>query len=263
MSNKIELDKYYTDELIVDTCLNSLKKLQLKYTDVIEPSAGNGAFSLRIPNCLAYDIEPEHESIVKQDFLKLNLPYKKGRLIIGNPPFGSRNSLSVKFFNHSLSMCDYIAFIQPISQYKNNQQMYQFNLIHSEELPLIEYSGRKLLCCFNVYERPIDGINTSKTSYKLDDVIVSEYRRGGSYKIPGHFDFAMNTYGSSLGREVLEIGTFCQENYIVINNENFREDVLDVMRNTDWKSLYPCISTPKIQTWKICKYLKESIVGLK
>ena len=49
---------------------------------------------------------------------------------------------------------------------------------------------------------------------------------------------------------------------IVIKNEKYREQVLKIMRETDWKNLYPYISTPKIQTWKIYKYLKESIYGL-
>ena len=262
MSKKIDLDKYYTNNGIVDHCLNVVDDLIIDYGEVIEPSAGNGAFSLKIPNCIAYDIEPEHESIIKQDFLKLDLPYKQGRLIIGNPPFGTRNTLSVKFFKHAFKMADYIAFILPISQYKNNQQMYEFDLVHSEELPLIEYSGRKLLCCFNIYKRPKNGLNKTKIDYKLKDVFVSEYRRGGSYKIPDEFDFAMNTYGASLGKEVFNIGTYCQENYVVIKNEKHKEEILKVMRETDWKNLYPYISTPKIQTWKIYKYLKESINGI-
>jgi len=140
--------------------------------------------------------------------------------------------------------------------------MYEFDLIHSEELPLIEYSGRKLLCCFNIYKRPKKGLNKTKTDYRLKDVLVSEYRRGGTYNIPTQFDFAMNTYGASLGKEVFEIGTYCQENYIIIKNEKYREQILKVMRETDWKNLYPYISTPKIQTWKIYKYLKESIYGI-
>ena len=73
----------------------------------------------------------------------------------------------------------------------------------------------------------------------------------------------MNTYGASLGKEVFEIGTFCQENYVIINNEKYRSRILKVMRETDWKNLYPYISTPKIQTWKIYKHLKQQIPELK
>ena len=108
-----------------------------------------------------------------------------------------------------------------------------------------------------------EGLNKTKIDYKLSDVLVSEYRRGGTYKIPKYFDFAMNTYGASLGKEVFEIGTFCQENYVIINNEKYRSRILKVMRETDWKNLYPYISTPKIQTWKIYKHLKQQIPELK
>ena len=258
--SKINLDKYYTDTELSKYCIDITYNIigRENISDIIEPSAGNGSFSLQLP-CTAYDIEPEHESIIEQDFLNLEIDYKKYRLIIGNPPFGTRNSLSVKFFKKSVEICDYIAFILPVSQYKNNQQMYEFDLIHSEVLPIIEYSGVKLLCCFNIYKRPSNGINKTKKDYKLNDVFVGEYRRGGSYKIPESFDFAMCTYGASIGKEVFSIGTFCQENYIIINNNNKREEIIKVMKETDWKNLYPYISSPKIQTWKIYKYLKEMI----
>lgn len=259
---KIALDKYYTPIETAQFCLDEFYSLGYDVSEVIEPSAGNGSFSLLIDNCIGYDIEPEHDSIIKQDFLQLDIPYKKGRLIIGNPPFGTRNTLAVKFFKHACNISDYIAFILPISQYCNNQQMYQFDLVKSIELPVMEYSGIKLHCCFNIYKRPSCGLNTKPASYKLNDVFCGEFRRGGTYNKPENFDFAMCTYGASIGKEVYELGTYCQENYIIIHNDEYREQILDIMRNTDWKTLYPYISTPKIQTWKIYKHLKECVVGL-
>lgn len=97
---KIINDKYYTPEHIVDKCLETLyNTIDKKFiTEIIEPSAGNGAFSNKIQNCIAYDIEPENKNIIKQDFLNLDIEYKKGRLIIGNPPFGEKNIMAVKFF---------------------------------------------------------------------------------------------------------------------------------------------------------------------
>ena len=258
---KINLDKYYTPIDIAKHCIDVVNGLHLDITEVIEPSAGNGSFSLQIPNCIAYDIEPEHEGIIKQDFLKLKLPYKQGRLFIGNPPFGNSNSLSIQFYKHACKMGDYIAFIQPISQLENNMRMYHFDLIHSEALPVVEFSGRKLLCCFNVYKRPDKGVN-EKPIHKLKDVFVGEYRRGGSYKKPKHFDFAMNTFGGSVGKEVTEIGTYCQESYLIIHNEKYKKRILDLMRNTDWNKVYPSTSTPKVQNWKIYKYLKQQIPEL-
>ena len=73
---------------------------------------------------LAIDIEPEHESIQKQDYLIWDLKYLKNRLIIGNPPFGARLNMAQKFYKKSVQLGDYIAFILPISQLNNNNTMY-------------------------------------------------------------------------------------------------------------------------------------------
>lgn len=50
---------------------------------------------------LAYDIEPEDDRVIKQDYLELDIGYKKGRCVIGNPPFGRGNSLSMAFYKKS------------------------------------------------------------------------------------------------------------------------------------------------------------------
>jgi len=236
--------------------------LGLEITETIEPSAGNGSFSLQIPNCIAYDLEPEHESIIKQDFLKLELPYKKGRLFIGNPPFGTRNTLSVGFYKQATKMGDYIAFILPVSQYNNNQQMYEFDLIHSEVLPLIEYSGQKLMCCFNVYKRSDKGLNTKPYDYNLKDITILEWRRGGSYKTPEKYDLGICSWGASIGKEIKHQGQFALENYIIVNNPKFKDAVIEKMKEAKWCELYPNIATPRLGQWKIYKYLKEQIPKL-
>jgi len=86
-SNKLNLDKYYTPDDIAQYCIDKAREVlkSEKVTEVIEPSAGNGAFSKKLKRCIAYDLEPEDDSIIKQDFLELNIPYKEGRLFIGNP----------------------------------------------------------------------------------------------------------------------------------------------------------------------------------
>lgn len=262
MSKKIDLDKYYTDKKLAKHCIDTFWRKCFGVTEIIEPSAGNGNFSLQIPKCIAYDIEPEHESIIEQDFLKLDLPYKQGRAFIGNPPFGTRNTLSVKFFKHAIKMADMVAFILPVSQYNNNQQMYEFDLIHSEVLPLIEYSGRKLLCCFNIYHRPKNGkLNLKPINYKLKDVDILEWRRGGSYEVPKSYDYGICSWGS-VGKEVKEQGQFALENYIIINKQELKSKVIDVIKKADWNELYPCIATPRLGQWKIYKYLKEQIPEL-
>jgi len=72
------IDKFYTKSNIVKLCTNALKKhIKINAADlIIEPSAGNGAFisELKMLTCehQFYDIEPENEEIIKQDFLEFD-----------------------------------------------------------------------------------------------------------------------------------------------------------------------------------------------
>lgn len=265
---KISFDKYYTDQKIADYCTLKTQQTTTDITNIIEPSAGNGRFLNSIESLYsnthysAYDILPDDKRVIQQDFLDLEIPYEKGTLIIGNPPFGNRNSLSVKFFKHSVNISDYIAFILPVSQYNNNQQMYEFDLIHSEVLPLIEFSGRKLLCCFNIYKRPLLGINKTKIDYKLKDITILEWRRGGSYSKPISYDIGICSCGASIGKEIEKQGQYALENYIIVNRPELKERVIKLMLEVDWCGLYPNIATPRLGQWKIYKYLKEQIPEL-
>ena len=107
---KIEHDKYYTPYHVVKEVVNTVKGLDLPISNIIEPSAGNGAFIEALSNAFPttevdyYDLHPEHNLIKEQNFLALDVPYQKDRLIIGNPPFGNRNSLSVKFYKKAITL---------------------------------------------------------------------------------------------------------------------------------------------------------------
>ena len=76
------IDKYYTKDVVVEQCINQVKKYIkiLKDDLIIEPSAGNGAFIPYIKKLSKkysfYDIEPEHPEIKKQDFLELDVILK-------------------------------------------------------------------------------------------------------------------------------------------------------------------------------------------
>ena len=159
-TNKIPLDKYYTSKSLAKYCIDKTFEIIGKdnISEIIEPSAGTGSFSNQIEGCIAYDIEPECDGIIRQDFLELNVKYKKGRLIIGNPPYGNRMNLAWKFYKKSIQIADYISFILPISQFNNTITLYEFDLVYSEDLGKQEYSDRKLHCCLNIYRRPKGGI---------------------------------------------------------------------------------------------------------
>lgn len=269
---KIDNDKYYTPpdlarELIAKT-FRFIGSKNIK--DVIEPSAGNGSFFKHFKRCIAYDIEPEAEGIIKQDFLELDIPYKKGRLIIGNPPFGTSNSKSVKFFKKSIEIADFIAFIQPISQLNNNLQMYHFDLVYSEDLGVIQYSDRKLHCCFNIYIRPEHGLNP-KPDFTLKDVTIIEHRRKvGEYQtaankeITPDYDYAMCNWGNgSLGKKVEYVGQYAQEVYFYVHDKEFLPEILKLLEFNTIRNYVNSISMKKISVMRLYKYLRDNIKGIK
>lgn len=256
---KLNLDKYYTDKQTAKQCIDFAFSYCRNITEVIEPSAGAGAFSLQIPNCIAYDIAPEHESVKEQDFLKLELPYKQGRLIIGNPPFGVKNTLSVQFFKKACKICDYIAFILPISQLDNNRQMYDFDLIKSIDLGKVKYTDRELHCCFNIYKRPAIGVN-KKPNDKIEGIKVIEYRRTKEKNIPLNFDFAMGCFGGGCcGVTPSYIGKFAIEMYFYITHER-KEEILNVLNTTDWKELSKGVAnTYRLPQWKVLNKIRYEL----
>lgn len=140
-SNKVELDKFYTHEQTAKECLGfvDLKK----YDFVIEPSAGDGSFLNNIvhQNKVGIDLKPDHESILKHDWFKYKIDDQfLNVLVVGNPPFGRRNKLSINFIKHAVSFPNVkaIAFILPDVFNKHTLQKYipkSFRLSHVHKLP--------------------------------------------------------------------------------------------------------------------------------
>ena len=242
MSKNIELDKFYTPKETAKKCIDIFNDTFKKVTEIIEPSAGNGNFSLQIPNCIAYDLEPEHESITKQDFLKLELPYKQGRVFIGNPPFGDRNNLARSFYKHACKMADMIGFILPISQLNNTDSLYLFDLVKSVDLGVLEYSGMKVHCCFNLYHRPKNGKLNKKPNYKIDWIKI--YRDDFKGFDSVNYDFAICRRGN--------IGTIRTENLhtqsykIVVNDKSKVDFVRNTILNFDWHNYKKHQSAPSL-----------------
>ena len=254
-SSKLNLDQYYTSNEVAQHCIDVMYRVleDQRITEIIEPSAGNGAFSKKIARCSAYDIEPKDDSIVKQDFLTLPLEYKQGRLFIGNPPFGARNALAVTFFKRCTKYGDYIAFILPISQLNNTQQMFEFDLIYSEDLGRKRYTDRDIHCCFNIYKRPVNGGLNKKQKLVMDGVKIIESRLGENR--PNNYDYAICAWGASIGKDIKD-NHFAKEFYFIID-ENKQENVIDKLKNADWCKEYKMTSTPNLLQWQVIQYLSK------
>ena len=173
MNNKTGLkrntiDKFYTKPEVVAKCLEEFKKVKINHvTDVvIEPSAGNGSFTSQLVkyNSISYDIAPEGEGIVEQDFLKLNLTegFQIPLHFIGNPPFGRQSSMAKKFIKH-ICECDKtksFGFILPKSFKKESMQRcipLDFHLISQIDIEkdgfLVNGDDHDVPCIFQVWER--------------------------------------------------------------------------------------------------------------
>lgn len=250
---KIEHDKYYTPNHVVEEVVSIVKWLNLPISNIIEPSAGNGAFIESLSDAFQnteinyYDLHPEHSSIKEQDFLTLDVPYQKDRLVIGNPPFGNRNSLSVKFYKKAITLGDYVAFILPISQLDNTKQMYEFDLIYSKDLGANKYSGVDLHCCFNIYKRPENGLNDKPKAPVIEGLTVVEYRRDkeDSYrkKVKDGYFHSIGSWGNgSVGITPKHVGYYSMELYFYSDNKK----IIDVVMSIDWRNEVKSISGKKL-----------------
>lgn len=264
---KIDNDKYYTPKDLARHCINKVFEVVgvQNITNCIEPSAGNGAFSSQIPiSCVSYDIEPEHKSIYKQDFLELEQEYEKGLLVIGNPPYGRCLSLAQKFYKKSTQLGDYIAFILPISQLNNTNSMYEFDLIYSEDLGKRDYSDRKLHCCFNIYKRPKNGQLNQKRQNKLKSVEIVR-QDSKKYNEIENYDIRMCYWGNGTAGKILidENEKYSGEYKIIVKNNELKDEIIKTIKEHKWKEEIKGIAMKKIQQHHIVSLLKEKIPEIK
>lgn len=261
-SKKIKNDKYYTPKHVAEKVYNITMEVIGKenITEIIEPSAGAGVFLELDDRIIGYDIEPEHEKVIKQDFLTLDIEYKKGRLVLGNPPYGTKLFLAQDFYQKAVEIADYIAFILPISQLDNNITMYEFDLIYSVDLGKEVYSDRKLHCCFNIYKRPINGLN-KKPKYSLKDITIVKQDQ----KIFDNFEYDIRIchWGTNAGKILKEGERYAGEYKIKINNLERKEEIKTFIENFDWNNYIKAIATKSLYKHHIIKALKENIKDIK
>jgi len=171
-------DQFFTTKEISIYCYNKtleiLQNLDIKQEDYvfIEPSAGCCNFYEILPQerRIGIDIEPKgylQNELIKQNYLDY-IPQKGKYIVIGNPPFGLRGNLALRFINHSYKFADVVAFILPPLFNSTGKgvpmtRVQGYKLAHTENLPLnsFEYpNGEKvdIATIFQVWVK----INTNK-----------------------------------------------------------------------------------------------------
>jgi len=185
------IDKYYTKNVVVDFCLNHfIKNIEIKPDDlVIEPSAGNGSFIKGIKSITSnfkfYDLEPDNEEIIKQDYLLYDYGIIKKTFnkihIIGNPPFGRQSSLTIKFIKKSCEFCDSVSFILPKSFKKDSLKKtfpLKFHLIFEIELPdksfLVDGIEHNVPCIFQIWQKKTTNRDVNKKLEPLNFIFVKK-----------------------------------------------------------------------------------------
>lgn len=160
------IDKFYTKRSIASMCTSAMKKsVQVGKEDmVIEPSAGNGAFVPFIKkmskNHAFYDIQPESDNIIRQDFLALDINSFDDKRVhaIGNPPFGRKSSDCRRFIRKCCEFCQSVSFILPRTFMKKEYQTafpLNFHLVKEIVLPessfTIDGNDHNVPCVFQVW----------------------------------------------------------------------------------------------------------------
>lgn len=173
-------DQFYTPVKTAQYCYdlfsNKIKDFNENPNEFIyiEPSAGDGNFLKVLPgNPIAMDIEPKHPCVFEKDYLdwKPELPGKY--VVFGNPPFGLRGHLALKFINHSYEFAEYVCFILPQlfeSDGKGvpRKRVNGFNLILSEKIETTFYEPDKREIKINIIFQ-IWSKNHSNNEYKIKD----------------------------------------------------------------------------------------------
>lgn len=211
------LDKFYTNQDVAKKCLDKIEEIYGwdLWDLIIEPSAGNGSFLLQIPskNKIGIDISPEHDSIIKQDFLKYKPESNNRILVVGNPPFGKISSLAIKFFNHAAKFGHTISYIIPRTFRRvsvQNKLDLNFHLIHDEDIslkPCAFVPPMMVKCCFQIWEKreikrlPIH-MKTSHPSWEFLGFGPKDAK--GQPTPPQGADFAIRAYGGKCGEIIQE-----------------------------------------------------------
>jgi hypothetical protein len=231
-------DQFYTKKEVANTCLDHWYKIVNPKEDelIIEPSAGNGAFSSKIMEShisfQALDIDPKSKEIKKIDFLQLNIdlfPHKKIHFI-GNPPFGRQSSLAKKFIKHICASpkTATISFILPKSFRKESMQRcfpLRYNIVFELEISkdafLINEKAYNVPCVFQIWEKK----DTDR--YITPDIEPAGYSFVKKDENPDYSIRRVGVYAGSISTATQDKSS--QSHYFIKLKENNELDI-----NTYW-----------------------------
>ena len=160
----VDVEAYVTSPALARTCVSAVSQWRplSDFSCIVDPSAGSGAFLDLLPEDrrIGVDIRPPRSDVIEADFLAWSPGPASGPiLVIGNPPFGQRGALAVRFVAHAATFAEAIAFILPRSFNKEtfqNRVPADFHLRHSmacDDAFLVDGRPQHVKTVFQIWER--------------------------------------------------------------------------------------------------------------
>ena len=255
-------DQFYTPIETAKKCyeifIETLKNLgdnpnNYKY---IEPSAGTGTFLEVLPdNSIAMDIEPKHHSVIKYDYLNwFPSDNDNNYIVFGNPPFGLRGHMALKFINHSYNFADYVCFILPQlfqSEGKGvpRKRVKGYNLIKSIKIESYFYEpcGNKIKIntIFQIWSKKYKNDEYNIKKFNQDKLKIYSLSDGGTVSTTRNKNMINNCDiyipSTCFGKNNMKCYfTFNdlpnKRGYGIVFNEN-KEEMIKKMLNIEWDKI--------------------------
>ncbi len=254
-------DQFFTPVDTAQKCFDifcdELKQLGESADDFtyIEPSAGDGNFVTVLPKdrVIAMDIEPKNESVFTQDYLewKPDDINTKRYVVFGNPPFGLRGHMALKFINHSYEFAEYVCFILPQlfeSDGKGvpRKRVKGYNLIYSQKIDTKFYEPNKnqlkINTIFQVWSKHHTNDKYDIKDFTNENMKIYSMSDGGTVASTRNKDMIgkCDVYipSTCFGKENMK----CYDSFedlpgrkgygVVFNSE--KNEMKEKMRNIDW-----------------------------
>jgi hypothetical protein len=158
----------------------------------------------------AIDIEPRHPEVARHDFFDWRPPNSASSpyvLTVGNPPFGARGSLAMRFMNHACSFSDIVAFILPRSFKKHtfitriDSSFHCVDQADCSDFRRPDGSTAQISCVFQLWQRrPFKRVQIALESkhpdFEVKHFHLSRTSQDSILAARSYFDFAIPQVGS-------------------------------------------------------------------
>jgi len=258
------LDKFYTNRDVSNRLIKkTIEKIPLMNNYlIVEPSAGDGAFSdyLRehFDDIIALDISPDKDYILKQDFFDFNPETNKKIVTIGNPPFGRISSLAYRFYEKAFEFSDYVCFLVPrtFKRYSFLKKMNDdFHLIYQEDVPIGSFEPKNMAAktVFQIwekrdYKRKIANLNDTTEDFKI------LHRRDLQ-----HSAFAVRAYGSNCGEISFDIKNLAPKSWHFIVSYKSQDLVIRTIKSIDFSFSKDTVRQDSVGAKELIHYYNEQL----